>query len=81
MHAGSINGRAPVVGYPLSLTLFHRHLNININEQTLAIREDSHAVDVVGVAVIDLYTFACYQPPSDTSVITAREELSVADHC
>ncbi len=50
------------------------------DEQTLAIGKDSHAVDVVGVAVIDLNTFACHQPPPDTRVIAAREELSAADH-
>lgn len=66
--------------YSRKIPLFHRPLNININEQTLTIGEDSQAVNVVGVAVIDLYTFACHQPPSDTCVIAAREELSAADH-
>lgn len=50
-------------------------------EQTLAIGEDGYAVDVVGVAVVDLYTLPSHQPPSDTCVVAAREELSVADHC
>ncbi len=67
--------------YKSPIQSFHRPLNININEQTLAIGEDSQAVDVVGVAVIDLNTFACHQPPSDTRVIAARDKLSVADHC
>lgn len=56
-------------------------LNIGFHEHTLAIGEDCYVVDVVGVAVIDLYTFACHKPPSDTGVIAAREELSIADHC
>lgn len=48
--------------------------------QTLAIGEDSHAVDVVCVTVVDLHTFARHLPPSDTRVVAAREELGAADH-
>lgn len=48
--------------------------------QTLTVGEDSHAVNVVGVAVVDLYTFARHLPPSDTCVVAARKELSAADH-
>lgn len=47
-------------------------LNIYSTEHTLTIGEDGDGVDVVGVAVIDLYTFPCHQPPSDTSVVAAR---------
>lgn len=52
------------------------------HEHTLAIGEDSHAVDVVCVTVVELYTFACrHQPPPDTGIVAAREELAVADDC
>lgn len=81
MDAGSIKDQAPAQITNLSFSSFLSPLNMNRNEQTLAIGEDSQAVNVVGVAVIDLYTFARHQPPSDTRVIAAREELSVADHC
>lgn len=54
--------------------------NSDKNPQTLAIGEDSHAVDVVCVTVVDLHTFARHLPPSDTRVVAAREELGAADH-
>lgn len=47
--------------------------------QTLAVGEDRHAVDVVGVAVVHLYTLSRHQPPSDARVVAAREELCAAD--
>lgn len=46
---------------------------------TLAVGEDGHAVDVVGVAVVHLDTLSCHQPPSDARVVAAGEELRVAD--
>lgn len=46
----------------------------------MAVGEDGHAVDVVGVAVIDLHTLSAHQPPSDTRVVAAGEELGLADH-
>lgn len=49
--------------------------------QTFAVGEDSQAVDEVGVAVIDLHTFARHQPSSDAGVVAAGEELRAADHC
>lgn len=48
--------------------------------QTLAVWEDGHAVDVVGMAIVDLHALAAHQPPPDACVIAAGEELSAADH-
>lgn len=70
MEAAPACSHVQITSHPF--LLFHRPLIINVKEHTFAIREDSHAVNVVGVAVIDLCTFACgHQPSSDTRVIAA----------
>lgn len=51
-----------------------------MRRQTLAVWEDGHAVNVVGMAVVDLHALAAHQPSPDARVIAAGEELSAADH-
>lgn len=51
-----------------------------LRQQTFSVREDSHAVDVVGVAVVDLDTLATHQPPPDACVVAAGEEHGAVDH-
>lgn len=46
----------------------------------MSVWEDCHAVDVVGVAVVDLDTVAAHQPPPDACVVAAGEEHGAADH-
>lgn len=48
--------------------------------QTMSVWEDSHAVDVVGVAIVDLDTLSAHQPPPDACVIAAGEEHGATDH-
>lgn len=50
-----------------------------MRRQTLAVWIDGHAVDVVGMAIVDLHALAAHQPPPDACVIAAGEELSAAD--
>lgn len=47
---------------------------------TLSIGEDSQAVDVVGVTVIDLDAFSRHHPSSDAGVIATGEKLLVVQH-
>lgn len=47
---------------------------------TLSVREDSKAVDIVCVTVVNLHAFTRHQPPSNTGVITAGEKLHVVYH-
>lgn len=51
-----------------------------LRRQTFSVWEDCHAVDVVGVAVVDLDTLAAHQPPPDARVVAAGEEHGAADH-
>lgn len=46
----------------------------------MSVWKDCHAVDVVGVAVVDLDTLAAHQPPPDACVVAAGEEHGAADH-
>lgn len=51
-----------------------------LRRQTFSVWKDCHAVDVVGVAVVDLDTLAAHQPPPDACVVAAGEEHGAADH-
>jgi len=46
----------------------------------LAVGENGHAVDVVGVAVVDLHALPRHHPPPHAGVVAAGEELRVAEY-
>lgn len=63
----------------------HKYLNhikptAKLKVSTLSVREDSKAVDIVSVTVVNLHTFTRHHPPSNAGVITAGEKLHLVYH-